>query len=318
MNKVIVTGGAGFIGSNLVRRLIADGVDEVLIIDDFSTGKEENLDDSPKINLVKSKLEDINNLNSMFEGYDFCFHLAAGVGVQYIMENLSDSLLTNIQGTHIVFEACKQNNIPVLITSTSEIYGTSQEESWDEETKSLIGPTTKLRWSYAVSKMIDEFLALSEFEAGNLNPIIVRLFNTIGPNQVSEYGMVVPKFVESALKNEDIIIHGDGNQTRSFTWVGDVINYFIKLSELKNYGEIYNIGQTEEISIKDLAQLVIHTANSNSEVKFKSHKDVFGDKFEDPTRRTPNIGKIIKATGIKPSYDIKTMIKEIVEFKRQD
>ena len=131
MNKVIVTGGAGFIGSNLVRRLIADGVDEVLIIDDFSTGKEENIDDSPKINLVKSKLEDINNLNSMFEGYDFCFHLAAGVGVQYIMENLSDSLLTNIQGTHIVFEACKQNNIPVLITSTSEIYGTSQEESWD-------------------------------------------------------------------------------------------------------------------------------------------------------------------------------------------
>ena len=205
-----------------------------------------------------------------------------------------------------------------MITSTSEIYGTSQEESWDEETKSLIGPTTKLRWSYAVSKMIDEFLALSEFEAGNLNPIIVRLFNTIGPNQVSEYGMVVPKFVESAIKDEDIIIHGDGNQSRSFTWVGDVINYFIKLSELKNYGEIYNIGQTEEISIKDLAQLVIDTANSNSEVKFKSHKDVFGDKFEDPTRRTPNIDKIIKATGIKPSYDIKTMIKEIVEFKRQD
>ena len=130
--------------------------------------------------------------------------------------------------------------------------------------------------------------------------------------------MVVPKFVESALKNKDIIIHGDGNQTRSFTWVGDVINYLIKLSELKNYGEIYNIGQTEEISIKDLAQLIIDTANSNSEVKFKSHKDVFGDKFEDPTRRTPNIDKIIKATGIKPSYDIKTMIKEIVEFKRQD
>ncbi len=318
MNKVIVTGGAGFIGSNLVRRLIDDGVDEVLIIDDFSTGKEENLDDSPKINLVKSKLEDINNLNSMFEGYDFCFHLAAGVGVKYIMNNLSESILTNIQGTHLVFEACKENNIPVLITSTSEVYGTSEEKSWDEETKSLIGPTTKLRWSYAVSKMIDEFLALSEYETGNLKPIIVRLFNTIGPNQASEFGMVVPKFIESALKNEDIIIHGDGSQSRSFTWVGDVIEYFIKLVELKNYGEIYNIGQTEEISIKELAKLVIETSESDSDLKFLSHEDVFGDKFEDPSRRTPNIDKIVEATGIKPSYDIKTMIKEIVEYKRQN
>ena len=166
--------------------------------------------------------------------------------------------------------------------------------------------------------MIDEFLALSEFEAGNLNPIIVRLFNTIGPNQVSDYGMVVPRFVESALQNEDIVIHGDGSQTRSFTWVGDVIDYFVKLVELESYGEIYNIGQTEEISIKELAQLIIDTTNSSSKIKFLTHKEVFGDKFEDPTRRTPNIDKIVKATGIKPIYDIQTMIKEIVEFKRQD
>ena len=130
--------------------------------------------------------------------------------------------------------------------------------------------------------------------------------------------MVVPRFVESALKDEDIVIHGDGSQTRSFTWVGDVIDYFVKLAELESFGEIYNIGQTEEISIKNLAQRIIDTSNSNSKIKFKSHKDVFGDKFEDPTRRTPNIDKIVKATGIKPSYDIQTMIKEIVEFKRQD
>ena len=318
MNKVIVTGGAGFIGSNLVKRLLDDGIDEILVIDDFSTGKKENLHDSSKIHLIESKLEDIDDLNIKFEGYDFCYHLAAGVGVQYIMDNLSDSLLTNIQGTHIVYEACKENRIPLLITSTSEIYGTSEEKSWDEETKSLIGPTTKLRWSYAVSKMIDEFLALSEFDSGNLKPIIVRLFNTIGPNQVSEFGMVVPRFIESALKDEDIIIHGDGSQTRSFTWVGDVIDYFIKLSEMKTYGEVYNIGQTEEISIKDLANLVIEATNSSSKIKFVSHKDVFGDKFEDPKRRTPNIDKIVKTTGIKPSYDIQRMIKEIVEFKRQD
>jgi len=318
MNKVIVTGGAGFIGSNLVKRLLDDGAEQILVIDDFSTGKKENLFDSTKITIVESKLEELDDLKSVFDGYDFCFHLAAGVGVQYIMNNLSDSLLTNIQGTHIVFEACKENDIPVLITSTSEIYGTSQEKSWDEETKSLIGPTTKLRWSYAVSKMIDEFLALSEFEAGNLKPIIVRLFNTIGPNQVSDYGMVVPRFVEAAINNKDIIIHGDGSQSRSFTWVGDVIEYFIRLAKLKTYGEIYNIGQTEEISIKELAELVINTTKSNSELTFLSHKDVFGDKFEDPKRRTPNIDKIIKATGYKPSYDIKTMIHEIVEFKRQD
>ena len=318
MNKVIVTGGAGFIGSNLVKRLLDDGIDEILVIDDFSTGKKENLHDSSKIHLIESKLEDIDDLNIKFEGYDFCYHLAAGVGVQYIMDNLSDSLLTNIQGTHIVYEACKENRIPLLITSTSEIYGTSEEKSWDEETKSLIGPTTKLRWSYAVSKMIDEFLALAEFDSGNLKPIIVRLFNTIGPNQVSEFGMVVPRFVESALKGEDIIIHGDGSQTRSFTWVGDVIDYFIKLSEMETYGEVYNIGQTEEISIKDLANLVIEATNSSSKIKFVSHKDVFGDKFEDPTRRTPNIDKIVKTTGIKPSYDIQRMIKEIVEFKRQN
>ena len=269
------------------------------------------------IRLIRSKLEDLDDIGNIFKDYDFCFHLAAGVGVQYIMNNLSESILTNIQGTHTVFEACKQNDIPVLITSTSEVYGTSEEKSWDEETKSLIGPTTKLRWSYAVSKMIDEFLALSEYEAGNLKPIIVRLFNTIGPNQASEFGMVVPKFIDSALKNEDIIIHGDGSQSRSFTWVGDVIEYFIKLVELKKYGEIYNIGQTEEISIKELAQLVIETSDSSSELKFQSHEDVFGDKFEDPSRRTPNIDKIVKATGIRPSYDIKTMIKEIVEYRRQ-
>ncbi len=318
MKKVIVTGGAGFIGSNLVKRLIEYGVEDILVIDDFSTGKEENLKELSNIRLIPSKLEDLDDIGNEFKGYDFCFHLAAGVGVQYIMNNLSESILTNIQGTHKVFEACKENDIPVLITSTSEVYGTSEEESWNEETKSLIGPTTKLRWSYAVSKMIDEFLALSEFDAGNLNPIIVRLFNTIGPNQASEFGMVVPKFVESALNNEEIVIHGDGKQSRSFTWVGDVINYFIKLSELKVYGEIFNIGQTEEISIKDLAELIIEISGSNSKIKYLSHEDVFGKKFEDPTRRTPNIDKIVNTTGIKPSYDIKTMIKEIVEFKRQD
>ena len=316
MNKVIVTGGAGFIGSNLVKRLLKDGAEEILVIDDFSTGKKENLHDSSKVHLIESKLEDINDLESQFKGYDFCYHLAAGVGVQYIMENLSDSLLTNILATHKVLESCQTNNIPVLLTSTSEVYGVAEDDVWTEDTKSLIGPTTKLRWSYAASKMIDEFIALSLYEEGKISPIIVRLFNIIGPNQLSKFGMVVPKFIEAALKDEDITIHGDGSQSRSFTWVDDVVNYLIKLAEIKAYGEIFNIGQTEEITIKDLAELVISKTNSNSQIIYKSHEDVFGKSFEDPKRRTPGINKIIEFTGIKPSKNIDFMIENIIDFKK--
>ena len=316
MKNIIVTGGAGFIGSHLVKKLIDNGAEKILVIDDLSTGKLDNIKDFTEVEFKNKKIEEIDNLDELFKDYEFCYHLAAGVGVQYIMDNLSKSLLTNIEGTHKVFEACKENNIPVLITSTSEIYGTSEEKEWSEETKSLIGPTTKLRWSYAASKMIDEFLALSEFEEGSLNPIVVRLFNIIGPNQLPDFGMVVPKFIDAALNDEPITIHGDGSQSRSFTWVEDVVEYFIKLAEMEAYGEIFNIGQTEEISIKDLAELIIKTTNSNSEIVQITHEEIFGTKFEDPMRRTPNIDKIVKFTGIKPSMGIEDMIKEIVAYKK--
>ena len=313
MKKIIVTGGAGFIGSHLVKKLIDNGAEKILVIDDLSTGKAENIKDFEEVEFLNKKIEEIDNLAEVFNNFEFCYHLAAGVGVQYIMENLSKSLLTNIEGTHKVFEACKKNNIPVLITSTSEIYGTSEEKEWSEETKSLIGPTTKLRWSYAASKMIDEFLALSEFEEGSLNPIVVRLFNIIGPNQLPDFGMVVPKFIDAALNDEPITIHGDGSQSRSFTWVEDVVEYFIKLAEMKAYGEIFNIGQTEEITIKELAELIIKTVKSDSEIIYKDYEEIFGKKFEDPKRRTPNIDKIVEYTGIKPSKNIESMIKEIVQ-----
>ena len=254
----------------------------------------------------------------LFKDYDFCFHLAAGVGVQYIMENVSKALLTNIEATHIIIQACKENNIPMLITSTSEVYGTSSDEIWTEETKSLIGPPTKLRWSYAASKLIDEFLVLSEYNDNNLDPIVVRLFNIIGPNQVSDFGMVVPKFIEAAIQDRDIIIHGNGNQTRSFTWVDDVIEYFYLLSNKKLYGEIFNIGQTEEISIKNLAQLIIDKTNSKSQIIFKSHEEVFGKAFEDPKRRSPGIDKIIEFTGMKPTKNIEFMIENIINFKKNN
>ena len=319
MKKIIITGGAGFIGSSLVQVLLEKDVENLLIIDDLSTGSESNISsflNDKRIEFINSKIEDIENLDSLFSSYDFCYHLAAGVGVQYIMDNLSDSLLTNILATHKVFEACQATNIPVLLTSTSEVYGVAEDDIWTEETKSLIGPTTKLRWSYAASKMIDEFIALSLYEEGKISPIIVRLFNIIGPNQLSKYGMVVPKFIEAALKDEDILIHGDGSQSRSFTWVEDVVNYLIKLAEIKAYGEIFNIGQTEEITIKNLAELVILKTNSNSKIIYKSHEDVFGKAFEDPKRRTPGIDKIIEFTGMKPTKNIEFMVENIVDSKK--
>ena len=319
MKKFIITGGAGFIGSTLVKALLEKGAESILIIDDLSTGSESNISsilNDEKIEFINSRIEDVDNLDNLFSSYDFCYHLAAGVGVQYIMENLSESLLTNILATHKVLESCQTNNIPVLLTSTSEVYGVAEDDVWTEDTKSLIGPTTKLRWSYAASKMIDEFIALSLYEEGKISPIIVRLFNIIGPNQLSKFGMVVPKFIEAALKDEDITIHGDGSQSRSFTWVDDVVNYLIKLAEIKPYGEIFNIGQTEEITIKDLAELVISKTNSNSQIIYKSHEDVFGKAFEDPKRRTPGIDKIIEFTGIKPTKNIDFMIENIIDFKK--
>ena len=321
MKKVIVTGGAGFIGSNLVKKLLDLNVEKLLIIDDLSTGNESNISlivSDERVQFLNSKIEDIESINELFKDYDFCYHLAAGVGVQYIMDNLSESLLTNILATHKVLEACQANEIPILLTSTSEVYGVAEDDVWTEETKSLIGPTTKLRWSYAASKMIDEFIALSLFEEGKVSPIIVRLFNIIGPNQLSKYGMVVPRFIESALEDKDILIHGDGSQSRSFTWVDDVVNYLIKLAEVKAYGEIFNIGQTEEISIKNLAELIIEKTNSNSQIIFKSHEEVFGKAFEDPKRRSPGIDKIIEFTGMKPTKNIEFMIENIINFKKNN
>ena len=321
MKKVIVTGGAGFIGSNLVKKLLDLNVEKLLIIDDLSTGNESNISSivsDERVQFLNSKIEDIENLNELFKDYDFCYHLAAGVGVQYIMDNLSESLLTNILATHRVLEACQINGLPVLLTSTSEVYGVAEDDVWTEETKSLIGPTSKLRWSYAASKMIDEFIALSLFEEGKVSPIIVRLFNIIGPNQLSKYGMVVPRFIESALEDKDILIHGDGSQSRSFTWVDDVVNYLIKLAEVKAYGEVFNIGQTEEISIKNLAELIIEKTNSNSQIIFKSHEEVFGKAFEDPKRRTPGIDKVIEFTGMKPTKNIEFMIENIINFKKNN
>jgi len=319
INSAIITGGAGFIGSHLIDSLINNGCNKILVIDDLSTGRKKNLEkhiSSGSVEFINNKVEDVEDLRGKIQGHDICFHLAAGVGVQYIMDNVSSALLTNIEATHKIINACGENQIPLLLTSTSEVYGVSEDKVWNEETRSLIGPPTKLRWSYAASKLIDEFLALAEFENGNLKPIIVRLFNIIGPRQLGEYGMVVPKFIVESQKNNPLVVHGDGEQSRSFTWVGDVVDSFLKLVEAEKYGEIFNIGHPEEITINDLAKLIIKVNESDSVIKNISYEEVYGKTFDDPKRRTPDISKIEKAINYKPSMNIEEMIREISTYMK--
>ena len=319
IKSAVVTGGAGFIGSHLIDKLIDEGCKKILVIDDLSTGSRMNVEEhinSKNITFVHKRVEDLQDLEEETKGYDACFHLAAGVGVKYIMNNISAALLTNIEATHKIIEACSVNNIPLLITSTSEVYGVSADEVWNEETRSLIGPPTKLRWSYAASKLIDEFLALAEYENGNLNPIIVRLFNIIGPRQVGKFGMVVPTFIEQAQKNEPLLIHGDGEQSRSFTWVGDVVGAFVKLVQAEKYGEIFNIGHTEEVKINELAQIVISVNKSESKINTIPHEEVYGKSFDDPKRRTPDISKIRKAINYAPTKTLEEMIREISTYMK--
>ena len=319
IKSAVITGGAGFIGSHLIDKLINEGCEKILVIDDLSTGNRMNVEEhinSKNITFVNKRVEDLQDLEEETKGHDACFHLAAGVGVKYIMNNISAALLTNIEATHKIIEACSANDIPLLITSTSEVYGVSTDEVWNEETRSLIGPPTKLRWSYAASKLIDEFLALSEYENGNLKPIIVRLFNIIGPRQVGKFGMVVPKFIEQAQKNEPLLIHGDGEQSRSFTWVDDVVDAFVKLVQAEKYGEIFNIGHTEEVKINELAQIVISVNKSESKINTIPHEEVYGKSFDDPKRRTPDISKIRKAINYEPSKTLEEMIREISTYMK--
>ena len=319
INSAIITGGAGFIGSHLIDSLINNGCNKILVIDDLSTGRKKNLEkhiSSGSVEFINNKVEDVEDLRGKIQEHDICFHLTTNIKVQYIMDNVSSALLTNIEATHKIINACGENQIPLLLTSTSEVYGVSEDKVWNEETRSLIGPPTKLRWSYAASKLIDEFLALAEFENGNLKPIIVRLFNIIGPRQLGEYGMVVPKFIVESQKNNPLVVHGDGEQSRSFTWVGDVVDSFLKLVEAEKYGEIFNIGHPEEITINDLAKLIIKVNESDSVIKNISHEEVYGKTFDDPKRRTPDISKIEKAINYKPSMNIEEMIREISTYMK--
>lgn len=312
--RVLITGGAGFIGSHLSERLIGDG-HEVTVIDNFSTGSASNLNTlmgSPNFTLVKGSILDVNALNPLVNKADYVFHLAAAVGVFNIVKFPLNSLLTNIRGTENVLEAAHARKTPVFLTSSSEVYGKNVSDSLKESDDRILGSPVTLRWSYSEAKAIDESLAYAYFIEKQLDTRIVRFFNTVGPRQLGAYGMVVPRFVEAALKNEPIMIYGNGNQTRCFAHVYDVVDAIIEIAFAKNtIGKVINIGNDFEVSINDLAKKIICETGSQSEIVYVPYVEAYGEGFEDMERRVPNIDLIRNLVGWQPKRDLSTIIADI-------
>jgi UDP-glucose 4-epimerase len=312
--KILVTGGAGFIGSHLCERLIKEG-HTVTVIDNFSTGREsnlKNLGDLGSFSLIEGSILDSKLLNPLINQVDYVFHLAAAVGVFNIVKNPLASLLTNIRGTENVLEAAHTTNTPVFLTSSSEVYGKNVSDSLKESDDRILGSPVTLRWSYSEAKAIDESLAYAYFVEKQLETRIVRFFNTVGPRQLGAYGMVVPRFVKAALNNEPITIYGNGNQTRCFAHVYDVVDAVIAIAFAKNtIGKVINIGNDFEISINDLAKKIIGETGSQSEIAFVPYVEAYGEGFEDMERRVPNIDLIRDLVGWQPKRDLSTMIADI-------
>ena len=318
--NILVTGGAGFIGSHLSERLIGDG-HEVTVIDNFSTGSASNLATlmgSPNFTLIEGSILDVNTLNPLVNKADYVFHLAAAVGVFNIVKFPLNSLLTNIRGTENVLEAAHATNTPVFLTSSSEVYGKNVSDSLKESDDRILGSPVTLRWSYSEAKAIDESLAYAYFIEKQLETRIVRFFNTVGPRQLGAYGMVVPRFVKAALKNEPITIYGNGNQTRCFAHVYDVVDAVIATAFAKNtIGKVINIGNDFEISINDLAKKIIGETGSQSEIAYVPYVEAYGEGFEDMERRVPNIDLIRDLVGWQPKRDLSTMIADISSEMRK-
>ena len=312
--RILVTGGAGFIGSHLCERLINNG-HTVVAIDNFSTGRTSNLaslEGTAGFTLKEGSILDTKLLVTLINDADYVFHLAAAVGVFNIVKNPLDSLLTNIRGTENVLEAAYAANTPVFLTSSSEVYGKNISDSLKESDDRILGSPVTLRWSYSEAKAIDESLAYAYFIEKQLEIRIVRFFNTVGPRQLGSYGMVVPRFVKSALVNEPITIYGNGNQTRCFAHVYDVIDAVIAIAFANNtIGKVINIGNDFEISINSLAEKVISETNSKSEIVYVPYIEAYGDGFEDMERRVPNIELIGQLVGWKPKRDLSRIIRDI-------
>jgi UDP-glucose 4-epimerase len=318
--QILVTGGAGFIGSHLCERLITDG-HKVTVIDDFSTGRASNLEKlkgASNFRLVEGSILDSVRLKPLVEESDYIFHLAAAVGVFNIMNNPIASLLTNIRGTENVLESAAESGTPVFLTSSSEVYGKNISDSLNEGADRVLGSPMTLRWSYSEAKAIDESLAYAYFVERQLETRIVRFFNTVGPRQLGAYGMVVPRFVKAALTNEPITIYGDGNQTRCFAHVFDVVDAVIAIAFAKNtIGKVINIGNDFEISINSLARKIISETGSKSEIVYVPYSEAYGDGFEDMERRVPNIDLIKNLVGWQPQRDLTTIISDIAIHMRK-
>jgi UDP-glucose 4-epimerase len=315
--KYLVTGGAGFVGSHLVDELVLRG-DSVIILDDFSTGRRENIshhEGNSLVHIVEGSILDISVVDKLTSQADRVFHLAAAVGVFNIVQHPLESLTTNIKGSENVFESCLKHNKPVLITSSSEVYGKNTSDLLDENSDRVVGAPQKIRWSYSDAKAIDESMAIALHQQKGLETRIVRLFNTVGPRQVGRYGMVVPRFVEAALKNDPLTIYGTGKQTRCFGHVADVVDAILKLDKCPEaVGKPVNIGVNQEISIFDLAKKVLDRTKSQSSIVYQSYDDAYSQGFEDMERRVPNNTLLRNLTGWNPSRTIDNIIDDLVAF----
>ncbi len=315
MAHALITGGAGFIGSHLAEALLAAG-HEVTIIDDLSTGRFENVEHLTADKRFKYAIEDIRNetvMDRLVSECDLIYHLAAAVGVNLIVSAPIDTISINVSGTETVLRIARRYRRKVLLASTSEIYGKSTKVPFSEEDDRVMGPTTRSRWSYAASKALDEFLALAYYREVGLPVVIFRLFNTVGPRQRGRYGMVIPRFVQWALRGEPIQVYGDGKQSRCFTNVRDVVQAIIGLADAPQaIGQVYNIGSTEEITIYDLAVRIREKTGSESEIVLVPYERAYAKGFEDMRRRVPDISKIRRTIGWEPTIPLDETWDEVI------
>ena len=313
--KYLITGGAGFIGSHLVEKLIARG-DQVIVFDNLSTGSAINLSGiKEKIFFHEGNILDKAAIDKLVSECDYVVHLAAALGVFNIVNKTLESLKTNLQGSEIVLEACDKYGKPVLVASTSEIYGKNDKVPLNEEDDRVIGHPLKSRWSYSEAKAVDESLAYFYHLENKLPVRIVRFFNTVGPRQVGHYGMVVPRFVSAALKNELLSVYGSGYQIRCFCHVEDAVRALLLVMDSdKAIGQVFNVGNNQQISIMDLAKKVIEITNSSSKIEKIAYEDAYPDGFEDMQRRVPDISKIKSVLGWSPKIGLNQIIKDIAAF----
>lgn len=318
--QVLITGGAGFIGSHLAERCLNEGW-RVTVLDDLSTGNLENLDHlvhNSGLSVTVGSVLDARLLDHLVDGCDVVFHLAAAVGVRLVVENPVRTITTNVHGTEHVLAAAAKRQTQVIVASTSEVYGKSTAIPFREDGDMVLGPSTKTRWGYAASKALDEFLALAYWRNNDVPVTIARFFNTVGPRQSGRYGMVLPAFVRQALTGAAITLHGSGQQRRCFGYVGDVVEALVRLIHSPAAaGEVVNIGNDQEITIEDLALLVREATRSSSPITYVPYEAAYGPGFEDMLRRVPCLEKLERLTGYRPTTPIDSIVRSVLEYERR-